>query len=225
MGVADLRESTYEDIIDEAFECCETFQSEEIYDSVQIHGMSSWFDECKETSTNLYTLAEHCDPSLLNQQQKLAYNFVLDHFKSGVKEPLHMIITGPAGCGKSFLINCIRQVLENCCAVRAFFGITAFNINGVTLHSLLQLPIKNRNRDDLKRLAFSKLQERLEVHYIIIDEFSVVGQKMLTWIVRCCRQAKACENIPFGEISVILVGDIAQLPPVMDSHFTIKSIN
>jgi len=63
-----------------------------------------------------------------------------------------MTITGPAGCKKTFLINYINQVLENCCPVTAFFGIAAFNINEVT---------KNRNRDDLKRWPLSKLQERL----------------------------------------------------------------
>jgi len=38
-----------------------------------------------------------------------------------------------------------------------------------------------------------------------MDEFSVIGQKMLGWIDRRCRQAKACEDLPFGGISVILV--------------------
>ena len=51
---------------------------------------------------------------------------------------------------------------------------------------------------------------------IIIDEFSVIGQKMLSWIDSRCRQGKALEHLPFGGISVILVGDIAQLPPVLD---------
>ena len=39
---------------------------------------------------------------------------------------------------------------------------------------------------------------------------------MLGWIDRRCRQGTGRFDLPFGGISVILVGDIAQLPPVMD---------
>jgi len=86
------------------------------------------------------------------------------------------------------------------------------------------LPIRIKKKADLKGLALSKLQEQLrEISYIIMDEFSVIGQKMLGWIDRRCRQAKACEDLPFGGISVILVEDIAQLPPVMDKPLYHKS--
>lgn len=50
-------------------------------------------------------------PKLIEYASKLAYDLVLDHYKNNVKEPLLMILTGTAGCGKSFVINCIRQVL------------------------------------------------------------------------------------------------------------------
>lgn len=52
--------------------------------------------------------------------------------------------------------------------------------------------------------------------YLIIDEFSVIGQKMFAWINRRCKQATGLETMPFGGISVILCGDIAQLPPISD---------
>lgn len=39
---------------------------------------------------------------------------------------------------------------------------------------------------------------------------------MLSWIDRRYRQGTGKFDLPFGEISVVLVGDIAQLPPVMD---------
>jgi len=114
-------------------------------------------------------------------------------------------------------LNCLRQALGKNCIVASFFGIAAFSIGGQTLHSLLQLPIRGKNRNKLKGLQLAKLQERLQnVKYIIIDEFSVIGQKMLSWIDSRCRQGKALEHLPFGGISVILVGDVAQLPPVLD---------
>ena len=128
-----------------------------------------------------------------------------------------MIITGLAGSGKRFVIDALRSLLKEKCTVTAFFGIAAFNVKGKTLHSLLKLPIRGKNRHDLKGMALVKLQEDLQnIKYLIIDEFSVVGQKKLGWIDKRCRQGKGNTDVPFGGVNVILVGDIAQLPPVLD---------
>ena len=99
-------------------------------------------------------------------------------------------------------------------------------MKGKTLHSLLRLPIRGKNQHDLKGLALLQLQERLSgVKYLIIDEYSVVEQSLLGWIDRRCRQGTGnCEE-PFGGISVILVGDIAQLPPVADKVLYHKKPN
>lgn len=62
-----------------------------------------------------------------------------------------------------------------------------------------------------------QLQTNLEnVQYLIIDEYSFVGQSLLGWIDSRCKQATGRTDLTFGGISVILVGDIAQLPPVGD---------
>ena len=49
-----------------------------------------------------------------------------------------------------------------------------------------------------------------------IDEYSFVGQSLLGWIDSRCRQDTGRTDMTFGGVSVILVGDIAQLPPVSD---------
>ena len=54
------------------------------------------------------------------------------------------------------------------------------------------------------------------IKYIIRDEFLVLDQKMLNWVDRQCRQSSTNMEIPFGGVSVILLGDIAQFPPVID---------
>ena len=57
------------------------------------------------------------------------------------------------------------------------------------------------------------------VEYLIIDEYSVIGQKMFGWINRRCKQATGVSSLPFGGTSVILVGDVGQLPPVTDKVY------
>src|SRR5689334_6758400 len=54
------------------------------------------------------------------------------------------------------------------------------------------------------------------VEYVILDEFSMLGQEAFHWLDRRCRQATGRPE-PFGGLSIILVGDSGQLPPVADS--------
>lgn len=101
----------------------------------------------------------------------------------------------------------------------AYSGKAAWNVSGITLHSLLKLPIGTKRINDHKGTALHQLQSNLEnVKYLIIDEYSFVGQGLFGWIDSRCRQATGKTNIPlyFGGISVLLFGDIAQLPPLGD---------
>ena len=62
-----------------------------------------------------------------------------------------------------------------------------------------------------------KLQEEMpDIQYLIIDKYSVIGQKMFGLISRRCRQATGLISLLFGGISIIVVGGIAQLPPISD---------
>ena len=121
--------------------------------------------------------------------QQLAYNIVKTHFEdeSPEKEPLCLIIIGEAGTGKSYLINAIRNLLQSKCAVTATTGKASFNIRGVTIHSLLKLPIGTRGNKDVTGQSLCRLQESLNsIDYIIVDEYSIFG-----WIDKRCKQATA----------------------------------
>src|ERR1700722_11402912 len=144
-------------------------------------------------------------------------------------EALRMIIMGTAGTGKSYLIRAIRERLRTIAGtgqnppviVLAPTGVAAFNINGATIHSMLSIPIINDKRGkglDIDGERLKQLQERLQgVHYVIIDEKSMVGRRMLAQIDTRLRQAfPENKNVPFGGRSIILFGDFGQLPPVLD---------
>ena len=122
----------------------------------------------------------------LNEKQQLAYNVVKFHFETKSFSPLHLIIRGQGGSGKGYVINAIRSLLLGNSIVASHFGIALFNISCVTLHSLLRLLIHGRNTCDLKGEALAQLQEKLKnIKYVIIDEFSVIGLRMLRWIDKC----------------------------------------
>ena len=63
----------------------------------------------------------------------------------------------------------------------------------------------------------SRLQESFkDVKYIIIDEYSMLGQVTFGCIDRRCKQITGNGDQPFGGISLILTGDPGRLPPVAD---------
>ena len=132
------------------------------YSEQQIQEMSTWIRKNKEE----YTIDEQnevVDINSFSEMQKLAYDIVKFHFDdtSSERDSLCLIINGVAGTGKSYLINAIRNLLQSRRAVTATTGKAAYNIRGVTIHSLLKLPMGSRGNKDLKRQSLCRLQESL----------------------------------------------------------------
>ena len=107
--------------------------------------------------------------------------------------------------------------MQSKCAVTATTGKAAYNIRGITVHSLLKLPIGSRGNNDLTGQSLCRLQEGVSnIKYTIIDEYSMLGQVTFGWIDKCCKQANGYNDKVFGGRSLILTGDPGQLPPVAD---------
>uniref|UniRef100_A0A1I8H6W3 ATP-dependent DNA helicase n=2 Tax=Macrostomum lignano TaxID=282301 RepID=A0A1I8H6W3_9PLAT len=199
------------------------------------------------------------DVSLLNERQRKLYDMIDNQLKlerlaesdttnnsteSGkMPPPLRVILYGSAGTGKSFLIAALRKLIgEDKCKVMAPTGVAAFNIAGETLHSALKLNVKfsttacTTNADGSTTSGSSKALSDMQsvwsnVRYIIIDEFSMVGQRTLAKV-----HNRLCELFPeekrdtleegyFGGRSIILVGDVFQLPPVQDKQLYVFNKN
>ena len=188
------------------------------YTTQQIGEMPSWINTSKENFQPTLTQTELIDINYFSEMQKLAYNIITKHSENtSVKEPLLLIINGVAGTGKSYLIKALTSYLQHKCVITATTGKAAYSIRGVTIHSLLKLPITPQSERDLSGEALIELQHRLSnVDYILIDEYSMLGQKTLGWIDRRCRQSSGVKEHLFGGKSIILIGDPAQLPPVGD---------
>lgn len=182
------------------------------------------------------------DVQTLNEKQKSIFNRIDSHYNDILMgkevEPLGMIVMGTAGTRKSYLIRAIRERLRTMARsgskppviVIAPTGVAAFNINGATIHSMLSIPIINAKRDkglDIDGERLKQLQERLQdVQYVIIDEKSMVGRRMLAQIDKRLRQAfPEHKNEPFGGRSIILFGDFGQLPPVLDLPMYVTEVS
>ena len=117
------------------------------------------------------------DPSQLQGKQLQIYNFISQHLQSGTS-PIHIIVSGTAGTGKSYLINYLKLLLQNQLRVCAPMGVASYNIQGFTLHKLFCLP----TRGDFKDLEGHKLHDMqlslAKMKYLIIDEMSMVGRKI-----------------------------------------------
>ena len=126
-----------------------------------------------------------------------------------------MLLMGTAGTGKSFIIKQLQKVLKHRVQTLGTTGMASFLIDGVTAHSLLNLPIRGRRECKMGLPAKQRLEDRLEhVKYIIIDEISMCSKKMFWYIDNRLRQASKQPGVPFGGKNIILVGDFGQLPPI-----------
>ena len=145
--------------------------------------------------------------------------------------PFYIFLSGSAGVGKSTVINAIYQTISYYLSklpgkkqdvmhvlLCAPFSKAAFSIGGVTLHTAFKLPISlnSRQMPDLSLDLANTIRVQLfHLKVLIIDEISMVGARMLSQVDTRLRQIKGV-NEPFGGVSVLVVGDLHQLPPVMD---------
>jgi ATP-dependent exoDNAse (exonuclease V) alpha subunit len=124
-----------------------------------------------------------------------------------------VLITGQAGTGKSVFIQYLRGEIKKNCVVVAPTGVAALNVGGQTIHSFFHFPPKPIDKDSIQQVKNRTLYEKLDV--LIIDEISMVRADMLDGIDMFLRKNAKDENLPFGGVQVVLVGDLCQLPPVI----------
>ena len=122
-----------------------------------------------------------------------------------------LFVSGGAGTGKSILIRYLRNMLKSRIAVVAPTGVAAINANGVTIHSLFHLRPKIIQPSDIKEVYDRQLYRKLDL--LIVDEVSMVRPDLLDGVERFLRMNRD-NNVPFGGVKGLLIGDLFQLPPV-----------
>lgn len=181
----------------------------------------------QRNSAHQQSFTTTADPTQLEGKQLQAYSIVQNHMNTDTSPPLRMIISGTAGTDKSYLIHCLRLLLQHHVRVAAPTGVAAFNIQGHTLHALLKLPTKGEYKDLEGQCLHNMQQSLADMTYLIIDEMSMVGRKTFGQVDKRLRQIFPHEaHQLFGGCSCLLFGDFGQLPPVMDLPlYTTESIS
>lgn len=153
----------------------------------------------------------------------------------------HLFVTGEAGTGKTTFLKYLEKYLnddKSDAVICAPTGVAALNAGGVTLHNLFSLPITDfikdviRCGDNSSKVAYSYIiqdsnisttYERYiknyailkKVEYIIIDEVSMIRPDIIDAIDKVMRIVKKEPKKSFGGATIIMFGDMYQLPPVM----------
>lgn len=153
--------------------------------------------------------------SLTNHELNLALEFVQYTGRN-------VFLTGKAGTGKTTFLHNLKGNTAKRMIVTAPTGVAAINAGGVTLHSFFQLPFgpflpgseasgKNRQR----MFRFSKEKKRIikSLDLLVIDEISMVRADLLDAVDAVLRQHRR-NNLPFGGVQLLMIGDLHQLSPV-----------
>ena len=159
-------------------------------------------------------------PSKKERSSSLPVHFEeTDEFRSVfavMEDDDSLFITGKAGTGKSTLIQYFKDNTKKRVAYLAPNGVAALNIDGQTIHSFFGLDpqLGAIQRRDIKR--FRKFQEKMSrLDTIVIDEISMVRSDVFD-AIDYSLQLNTGRNRPFGGVQMILIGDLFQLPPIVN---------
>ena len=122
-------------------------------------------------------------------------------------------ITGNAGTGKSTFLQYYLESTVDSPVVLAPTGVAAVNVGGTTIHSFFKFPPHYVSLDSIHYDAKWKFHHSLRV--LVIDEISMVRSDMLDNIDVFLRKNMQ-NDTPFGGVKVIMIGDLRQLPPVVE---------
>lgn len=147
-----------------------------------------------------------------NPELELAFDYIRE-------TSTHVFLTGKAGTGKTTFLRRVISESSKRLAVVAPTGVAAINAGGMTIHSLFQLPfglfipgLQNQNK--LQHFSRQKLDLLRSLELLVIDEISMVRADLLDAVDEVLRRHRK-DDRPFGNVQMLLIGDLHQLPPVV----------
>ena len=171
----------------------------------------------------------------LNREQQIFILNTLERIKRG--DTVHLFVSGQGGTGKSRLIQAISAVLNRYfneearkrdpeegdhprVLILAPYGTTAYLVKGRTIHSALHIAFATNEQDDVvesvEPASATERDNLARIECVIVDEISLVGVNLALKMDRKLREYMDATK-KFGGANMIYVGDLYQLPPVLDS--------
>ena len=131
----------------------------------------------------------------------------------------HVFLTGKAGTGKTTFLHHLRENSPKRMVVVAPTGVAAINAKGVTIHSFFQLSFAPfipgiQPPNEFFRFNREKINVIRSLDLLVIDEVSMVRADLLDAIDYVLRHLRRNE-LPFGGVQLLLIGDLQQLAPVV----------
>ncbi|HOX95971.1 MAG TPA: PIF1 family ATP-dependent DNA helicase [Candidatus Woesebacteria bacterium] len=121
-------------------------------------------------------------------------------------------VTGKAGTGKSILLKYFVTHTGKRVVVVAPTGVAALNIGGQTIHSLFKMPF-DIDFNDIK-VDYRTRELLRNIDTVVIDEVSMVRADLME-AMNIKLQISRGNTLPFGDVQMIMFGDLYQLPPVV----------
>lgn len=141
-----------------------------------------------------------------NKKQQKAFQAIMSGF--------NVCITGPGGTGKSYIIQQIREEINDETIFVAPTGIAAVNISGATIHRTFGLSTGVHLTTPNVREQIRQVLANPKLKRLVIDEISMVRADIFEAIDGILRKSRET-NEPFGGLQIIVIGDFYQLEPIV----------
>ncbi len=148
----------------------------------------------------------------MNEQAQLAWDII-------ETTNTNLFITGKAGTGKTTFLRRLKEESSKRIIVVAPTGIAAINAGGTTMHSFFQLsfgpfiPDAQYKKDQQYRFSKQKIRVIQSIDTLVIDEISMVRADLLDAVDSVLRRFRK-NQLPFGGVQMVMIGDLGQLAPV-----------
>ena len=160
-------------------------------------------------------IVDYIEPKGCTQEDALEY---LQDSPQGIT-----FIHGKAGCGKTYLIKKVEASIGGCQVLAPTNLAASLYKNGRTLHSFFYGGFDDLDEgfQDPHNLTTGRcvtLAPRInQLRLLVIDEISMVRADTFEMMNQICQRCKRNE-LPFGGIPVVVVGDMFQLPPIVSDE-------
>jgi len=157
----------------------------------------------------------------LTESQKKAIKIIL--------EGKNVFITGPGGCGKTFLINYFvkHYRTQKNIAITSTTGTSAIHIHGTTIHSWAGIGLGRGSVcsivTHIKKKKYLKDNWK-NANILIIDEISMLSPVLFDKLEKIAKMIRKSDK-PFGGLQLIITGDFLQLPVINCDKFCFESLS